>query len=77
MRQQHTSLPTVRKVWNRCPSEGLGPDIVEGIRRIKSQDGAGLILSGSFTLTSTPLEHGLADEVLFGDNGRPASGSLP
>src|SRR5437660_7406370 len=47
------------------PFEGLGPDIVEGIRRIKSQDGRNLILSGSSTLTSTPLEHGLADEVLL------------
>jgi dihydrofolate reductase len=27
------------------PFEGLGPDIVEGIRRIKSQDGPDLILS--------------------------------
>ena len=47
------------------PVEGLGPDIVEGIRRIKSQDGPDLILSGSATLTSTVLEHGLADEVLL------------
>jgi len=47
------------------PFEGLGPDIVEGIRRIKSQDGPDLILSGSSTLTSTLLEHGLADEVLL------------
>jgi len=47
------------------PFEGLGPDIVEGIRRIKSQDGRNLILSGSSTLTSTLLEHGLADEVLL------------
>jgi dihydrofolate reductase len=44
---------------------GLGPDIVEGIRRIKSQDGPDLILSGSSTLTSMLLEHGLADEVLL------------
>ena len=43
------------------PFEGLGPDILEGIRRIKSQDGPDLILSGSSTLTSTLLEHGLAD----------------
>ena len=43
------------------PFEGLGPDIVEGIRRIKSQDGPDLILWGSSTL----LEHGLADEVLL------------
>jgi dihydrofolate reductase len=47
------------------PVEGLGPDIVEDIRRIKSQDGPNLILSGSSTLTSTLLEHGLADEVLL------------
>ncbi len=47
------------------PFEGLGPDIVDGIRRIKSQDGPDLILSGSSTLTSTVLEHGLADEVVL------------
>ena len=47
------------------PFEGLGPDIVEGIRRLKSQDGPDLILSGSSTLTSTLLEHGLADDVLL------------
>lgn len=47
------------------PFEGLGPDIVEDIRRIKSQDGPDLILWGSSTLTSTLLEHGLADEVLL------------
>jgi len=47
------------------PFEALGPDIVEGVRRIKSQDGADLVLSGSSTLTSPLLEHGLADEVLL------------
>src|SRR6185295_19342986 len=47
------------------PFAGVGPDIVEGIRRIKSQDGPGLVLSGSSTLTSTVLEHGLADDVLL------------
>jgi dihydrofolate reductase len=47
------------------PVEGLGPDIVEAIHRIKSQDGPDLILWGSSTLTSTLLEHGLADEVLL------------
>ena len=47
------------------PFEGLGPDIVDDIRRIKSQDGPGLVLSGSSTLTSTVLEHGLADEVVL------------
>jgi dihydrofolate reductase len=47
------------------PFERLGPEIVEGIRRIKSQDGPDLILWGSSTLTSTLLEQGLADEVLL------------
>ncbi|HEX7977328.1 MAG TPA: dihydrofolate reductase family protein [Gemmatimonadaceae bacterium] len=47
------------------PFESLGPDIIEGIRRVKSQDGPGLVLSGSSTLTSTLLEQGLADEVLL------------
>jgi dihydrofolate reductase len=47
------------------PFEGVGPDIVEGVRRIKSQEGKDLVLSGSSTLTSTLLEHGLADEVLL------------
>lgn len=47
------------------PYEELGPDLVEGIRRIKSQDGPDLILWGSSTLTSTVLKHGLADEVLL------------
>jgi len=48
------------------PFEGLGPDLVAGIRRIKSRGGPDLILWGSSTLTSTLLEHGLADEVLLG-----------
>jgi dihydrofolate reductase len=39
--------------------------MVEGIRRIKSQDGPDLVLSGSSTLTSRLLEDGLADEVLL------------
>lgn len=47
------------------PFEQLGADIVEGIRHIKTQDGPDLVLSGSSTLTSTVLEHGLADEVVL------------
>ena len=47
------------------PFESIGPDIVEGIRRIKSQDGPDLLLMGSSTLTSAVLEHGLADEVVL------------
>jgi dihydrofolate reductase len=47
------------------PVESVGPDIVEDIRRIKSHDGPNLILCGSSTLTSTLLEHGLADDVFL------------
>ena len=47
------------------PFEAVGPDIVDGVRRIKSQGGRDLILWGSSTLTSTLLEHGVADEVLL------------
>lgn len=47
------------------PFESLGPDIIEGVRRIKSQDGPDLILWGSSTLTSALLEYGIADEVLL------------
>ena len=47
------------------PFQALGPDLVNGVRRIKSQDGPDLILWGSSTLTSTLLEHGLADEVML------------
>ena len=41
------------------PFASLGPDLVEGIRRVKSQDGVDLVLSGSSTLISTLLERGL------------------
>ncbi|GGG67194.1 dihydrofolate reductase family protein [Edaphobacter dinghuensis] len=47
------------------PVEGIGPDLVEGVRGIKAKDGADLILAGSSTLTSVLLEHGLADEVVL------------
>jgi dihydrofolate reductase len=47
------------------PFAAVEPDLVEGLRRIKSEEGPDLILWGSSTLTSPLLEHGLADEVLL------------
>jgi dihydrofolate reductase len=47
------------------PFASLGPDVVADLRRIKLQDGPDLILWGSSTLTSTLLDHGLADEALL------------
>jgi dihydrofolate reductase len=58
-----THRPESLGAWG--PVEHLGPDVVEGVRRIKSQEGPDLVLSGSSGLTSTLLEHGLADEVLL------------
>ncbi len=49
--------------WGPC--EALGPDLVQDVRRILSKDGPDVILWGSSTLTSTLLEHGLADELLL------------
>ncbi len=46
------------------PFEAIGPNVIEDLRRIKSLDGPNLILSGSSSLTSTVLEHGLADELI-------------
>ena len=47
------------------PFQGLGPDLVGDLHRLTSEEGPDLILSGSSTLTSTLLEHGLAEEVLL------------
>lgn len=47
------------------PFEWVGPDLVEGMRRIQSQAGPDLVLWGSSTLTSTLLEQGLVDELLL------------
>ncbi len=47
------------------PFEGVGPELVESVRRLKASSGPDLILSGSSTLTSALLEHGLADEVVL------------
>lgn len=47
------------------PVEAVGADLVEGVRRVKAADGPGLVLTGSSTLTSVLLEHGLADEVVL------------
>ena len=47
------------------PFEGIGPDLVESVRAIKAKEGPDLIVSGSSTLTSLLLEHGIADEMLL------------
>ncbi len=50
------------------PFEALGPDILTSVRHIKAGDGPDLIVAGSASLTSTLVEHGLADEVLLAVN---------
>ena len=47
------------------PVEALGPDIGEGVRRVKSEHGPDLIVSGSTTLTPVLFDQGLVDEIVL------------
>ena len=47
------------------PVGDLGADVMDGIRRLKSQDGPDLVVCGSASLTSALLEQGLVDEVVL------------
>jgi dihydrofolate reductase len=47
------------------PVKDLGSDIVESIRRVKSEKGPDLIVWGSSTLTSVLLAQGLVDELVL------------
>jgi dihydrofolate reductase len=44
------------------PFEAIGSDLVDSVRRIKARKGTDLVVTGSSTLTSVLLDHGLADE---------------
>jgi len=48
-----------------CPVGGLGADVIEGVRAVKSKGGPDLIVWGSSTLTRVLLEQGLVDEVML------------
>ncbi|HEX7673363.1 MAG TPA: dihydrofolate reductase family protein [Bdellovibrio sp.] len=47
------------------PFKSINSNLVEGVRTLKDSTGPTLVVSGSSTLTSTLLQHGLADEVLL------------
>jgi dihydrofolate reductase len=47
------------------PAEAVGPDLIEGVRRIKREGSRSLILWGSSSLTSALMEHGLVDEIVL------------
>jgi dihydrofolate reductase len=47
------------------PVQGLGADVLAGIRSVKATDGPDLIVCGSSTLTSVLLAQGLVDEVVL------------
>jgi dihydrofolate reductase len=55
------------------PVEDLGPDIVDGVRRIKAQDGPDLIVWGSSTLTPLLLVY----PILLGTGKRFFSDGAP
>jgi dihydrofolate reductase len=47
------------------PVGHLGPDVLEGIRRLRATDGPDLLVWGSSTLTPVLLEHELVDEMVL------------
>lgn len=47
------------------PVGDLGADVLGGVRRLKAQYGADLIVSGSSSLTTVLLEEGLVDELVL------------
>jgi len=47
------------------PVQGLGADLIAGVRVVKSKDGPDLIIWGSATLTSVLLGQGLVDEMVL------------
>lgn len=47
------------------PFEGIGPDIVAAVREVRAKGDRDLVVSGSSTLTSVLLEHGLVDEMIL------------
>lgn len=47
------------------PVVHLGADVLEGIRRLKSEDGSDLMICGSASLTTVLLEQGLVDEIVL------------
>jgi dihydrofolate reductase len=47
------------------PFEGVGADLLDSVRAVKAKGDKDLIVTGSSTLTSALLEHGLADEVVL------------
>jgi dihydrofolate reductase len=47
------------------PFEAVGPDVIEGIRRIKATNGPDLHVAGSSTLPSLLMDEGLADELVL------------
>jgi len=50
-------------VWG--PVADLGADVMEGIRRVRSEDGPDLLVCGSATLTTVLFEQGMVDEVVL------------
>ncbi len=47
------------------PFEGIGPDIAAAVRDLKTKGDRTLVVSGSSSLTSVLLEHGLVDEMVL------------
>ncbi|WP_374274188.1 dihydrofolate reductase family protein [Brevundimonas sp.] len=47
------------------PAEAIGPDLAEGVRRLKATEGPNLVLWGSSTVTPVVIGEGLADTIVL------------
>ncbi len=47
------------------PSQDLGTDVAEGVRKLKASHGPNVLMWGSSTLPGLLLRHGLVDEVIL------------
>ena len=84
MRRRSTSQLTETESLEWGPFEAIGSDLADSVRRIKAGRGPDLVVTGSSTLISVLLDHGLADEVVLlvnpivlGKGKRFRCGSLP
>lgn len=47
------------------PAKDLGPDAMQGIRRLRAQDGPDLVVCGSASITRLLIEQSLVDEIVL------------
>ena len=53
----------INKASDDAAGLAIGSNLITEVRQLKTQRGPDIVLSGSSTITSTLLEHGVVDEV--------------